>query len=281
MGQLTSPMSQHDSRVESGHSSHQSSESDMMCPLELPVTFAKIRSYAGKPCIGVDNVMSVWTSVNVTADVNPLPLPENSKLAPLDLVILLDSLKQPFVSDLTPMVVASSILISNLVPNNDRLAIACVDGSTNRGFELLLPLGFHSSEKTRAALDAFSLRQLKKTKKPSPDLSHSIRQVSRIFCPSPRAAFGHLVFVSANSHRVKGLTISGIDRAIGFNTISPHPCFPLDTTSHPLGWHMFYDGSAEDGQTSGSHFIPKVSKVVRQLRTGISAGFVSNLDLSF
>ncbi|KAJ5351673.1 hypothetical protein N7452_000647 [Penicillium brevicompactum] len=281
MGQLTNPMSQQDSRVGSGHSSHPSTESDMMCPLELPVTFAKIRSYAGIPCIGADNLMSVWTSVNVIADVNPIPLPESSKLAPLDLVILLDSLKQPFVSDLTPMVVATSILISNLVANNDRLAIACVDGSTKKKFELLLPLGFHSFESTRAALDAFSLGQLKKKRKPSPDVSHSIRRVSRLFCPSPRAAFGHLVFVSANPHPVNTLIISGIDRAIGFNTISPHPRFPLETTSHPLGWHIFYDENADDAQAGGSHFMSKVSKVVRQLRTGISAGFISNLDLCF
>ena len=65
--------------------------SGLLCPLELPVAFATMRSYAGWPCMGTDS-MSVWTSVNVTADVEPISLPEVSSLAPLDIIILLDNL---------------------------------------------------------------------------------------------------------------------------------------------------------------------------------------------
>jgi hypothetical protein len=36
--------------------------------------------------------MSVWASVNVSADVEPISLPDDSSLAPLDMIILFDSL---------------------------------------------------------------------------------------------------------------------------------------------------------------------------------------------
>lgn len=65
--------------------------SRLLCPLDLLVTFARMRSYAGQPCMGADS-MSVWTSVNISADVEPISLPETSTLAPLDMVILFDSL---------------------------------------------------------------------------------------------------------------------------------------------------------------------------------------------
>jgi hypothetical protein len=176
------------------------------------------------------------------------------------------------------MVVASSVLTSNLVLNHDRLAIACVDGGANSGFELLLPLGFHSFGTIRIALNTFSLRQLKKKRRIGSNLGHSLRQISQLFSPSSRAAFGHLVLVSANSPK-DTLFISGVDPAIGFHTISPQLTFPLNTTNHPLGWHIFYDADADDPRSLESHFMRKVSKVVRQLRTGINPGCISNLEL--
>jgi hypothetical protein len=74
------------SQVEGGHSN-----SDLMCPIELPVAFVTMRSYAGNLCMSPDSSMSVWTSVNITADVQPIPLPEGSTLAPIDVVILLNN----------------------------------------------------------------------------------------------------------------------------------------------------------------------------------------------
>lgn len=249
-----------------------------MSPLELPIAVASIKSYTAKACVGSDYSISVWTSVNITVDVNTLPLPQNARPAPLDMVVILDTLPYPSVQLLTPMVLACSVLTSNLILNHDKLAIACVDGSTRRGFELLLSLGFHSFESTRAALDTFSLRQLQKKRKQVPDLSHSMQQVSQLFRLSPRAAFRHLVFISP-SPPTEPLVISGIDPAIGFNTISPQPIFPLETRNHPLGWHIFYDSSSGDPRVGDSHFMRRVYKVIRQLRTGIRTGYISNLDL--
>ncbi|KAJ5945307.1 hypothetical protein N7516_005475 [Penicillium verrucosum] len=248
--------------------------SGLLCPLELPVAFASVRSYTGWPCMGTDS-MSLWTSVNVSADVEPISLPESSSLAPLDIIILFDSLQQSSVSLLTPMVLASSVFTSNLLINSDRIAIACVDGKN--GFELLLPLGFHSFETLRTTLNEFSVRQLKKKTRRAPDAGKSIRQASRLFYLSPRAAFCHLVFIS--SCPPENLFISGVDTAIGIHTISPQLRFPLNTANHPLGWHIFYDAEEDDPRSCEVHFMRKVSKVVRQLRTGLSPGALSDLKL--
>ncbi|CAG8200388.1 unnamed protein product [Penicillium nalgiovense] len=250
--------------------------SGLLCPLELPVAFVTMRSYAGWPCMGTDS-MSVWTSVNVSADVEPISLPEASSLAPLDIIILFGNLQQSSVSLLTPMVLASSVFASNLVAEIDRTAIACVDGSSKNGFKLLLPLGFHSFDTLRTALNEFSLRRLKKKTRRTPDVGNSIRQTSRLFYPSPRAAFCHLVFISACPP--EDLSISGVDKAIGIHTISPQLRFPLGTENHPLGWHIFYDADADDPRSCEVHFMRKVSKVVRQLRTGLSPGAISDLNL--
>ncbi|CAI7599186.1 unnamed protein product [Penicillium glandicola] len=272
-------ISKHKSRMESARSISnmlQRGSSGLLCPLELPIAFANVRSYTGWPCMGTDS-MSVWASVNVSADVEPISLPESSTLAPLDIIILFDSLQQFSPSLLTPMVLASSVFASNLAINNDRIAIACVDGSSRNGFELLLPLGFHSFETLRTALDAFSLRQLKKKMRRCPDASNFIRQASRLFYLSPRAAFCHLVFIS--TYPQENLLISGVDTAIGFHTISPQLRFPLGTINHPLGWHIFYDADEDDPRSCEVHFMRKVSKVIRQLRTGLSPGVLSDLKL--
>ncbi|CAG8397236.1 unnamed protein product [Penicillium salamii] len=282
MGQLPRPMSkQHEARVDSGRFSETSFDSNLMCPLELPMTFAKIRSYAGKPCLGADYSRSLWASVNITADVNHIPMPEKTRPAPLDMIIVFDYPKRPSVGRLTPMMLASSILTSNLISNHDRLAVACVDGNTRAGFDLLLPLGFHSYDTTRAAFDNFFLCQLQKKQRPRtiPDLSHILRHISHLVFASPRASCGHLMLVSVNPPSPDPLLISGIDRAIGVHTLSPHSRFPLDTENHPLGWHISYDEHAEDLQHRESHLTRKVAQVVRQIRTGTTPGFLSNLNL--
>jgi hypothetical protein len=176
------------------------------------------------------------------------------------------------------MILASSILASNLAPNRDRIAMACVDGRATNGFGLLLPLGFHSFETLRSASNTFSLRQLKKRKVPCVDAGNSIRQVSQLFYSSSRAAFCHLVFISANPR--EGLVISGVDTSIGLHTISPQLSFPLDTTDHPLGWHIFYDAGSDDPRSSEVDFMRKVSTFVRQIRTGLRPGMMTDLRLS-
>ncbi|KAJ5816052.1 hypothetical protein N7447_008285 [Penicillium robsamsonii] len=273
------PISKHKSRVDSTRSLSnmlRPGSSGLLCPLEFPVAFATMRSYTGWPCMSTDS-MSVWASVNVSADVESISLPETSSLAPLDIIILFDNLQQSSVSLLTPMVLASSVLASNLALNSDRIAVACVDGSFRNGFELLLPLGFHSFEALRTALNALSLLHLKKKTSKFPDAGNSIRQASRLFYPSPRAAFCHLIFIS--SCPPENLFISGVDTAIGIHTISPQLRFPLDTANHPLGWHIFYDADGDDPRSGEVHFMRKVSKIIRQLRTGLSPGALSDLKL--
>ena len=91
---LADSISKHKSRMDSSRSLSnmlRPGSSGLLCPLELPVAFATMRSYTGWPCMGTDS-MSVWASVNVSADVEPISLPETSTLAPLDIIILFDSL---------------------------------------------------------------------------------------------------------------------------------------------------------------------------------------------
>jgi hypothetical protein len=59
--------------------------------MDLPVSFVSVRSLASKPQIGL-GALSLWTTVHVSADVSSIPLPGASVLAPLDVIILLDSL---------------------------------------------------------------------------------------------------------------------------------------------------------------------------------------------
>ncbi|OQD86780.1 hypothetical protein PENANT_c007G02687 [Penicillium antarcticum] len=279
VGASTGPMSPRNFRTDRTQAFseilHQGA-SDLLCPLDIPIAFANMRSYAGRPCIEAD-YLSVWTSVNISVDVNPIALPETAPLAPLDMIILLDCLQQPSPSLLAPMIMASTVLASNLIATFDRLALACVNGRSPSGFEILLSLGSHSVEAVQAALDIFSIRQMKKHRRRCPDLVNSIQKVSRLFCPSSRTAFCHLVLVSARSP--KSLLLANIDKAIGFHTVSPETYFPLGI-AHPPGWHICSDTDEEDSGPSNAHFARKVSKVVRQLRTGISPGVISDLKLS-
>ena len=58
--------------------------------MDLPITFVNLRATTDKVHIGME-ALSLWTTVHVTADVNAIPFPGASKLAPLDILILLDS----------------------------------------------------------------------------------------------------------------------------------------------------------------------------------------------
>jgi hypothetical protein len=59
--------------------------------MELPVAFVDVTSTTNRPQIGLGPV-SLWTTVHVSADVSSVPFPGTSGLAPLDVIILLDSL---------------------------------------------------------------------------------------------------------------------------------------------------------------------------------------------
>lgn len=175
------------------------------------------------------------------------------------------------------MIFGSSNLTSNLVTNYDRFALAYVDPSEACGFKLLLPLEFHAVEVIHSAFESFSASRLAKTKQTQSDLGCVVLRVSQLFRRSPRAAFCHLVFISAAPP--PQLSVPRVDEAIGLHTISPQPCFPFETTSHPSGWHIFRDVSLRNTDPNELYFMRKVSKVVRQLRTGLSPGAISDLNL--
>lgn len=147
-----------------------------------------------------------------------------------------------------------------------------------QGFEILLPLGFHSLDTVRSTLNRFSQRQhLMKHGAPL-DLGNIIQQVANMFCTTTRPAFCHLFFVSANPP--DHLLIPWIDQAIGFHTITPQTCLPVTRPNFQGDWHISYDVATGDVCPYGAHFIRRVSKVIRQLRTGIRPGSISDLKLS-
>jgi hypothetical protein len=61
-----------------------------MRPLDLPMTFVNMTLNANASKLGMGPV-STWMTINMSADVSPINLPETTALAPLDLVILLDN----------------------------------------------------------------------------------------------------------------------------------------------------------------------------------------------
>lgn len=65
--------------------------SSFLSPLDLPLSFADVKTSISKTQIGLEPT-SLWTSVHVSADVTSLEFPGVSGLAPLDMIILLDSL---------------------------------------------------------------------------------------------------------------------------------------------------------------------------------------------
>ena len=158
------------------------------------------------------------------------------------------------------------------------MALAYVDGATTHGYHVLLPLGFYSTEGVRDALNAFSRYQSLKNKKPVVDLGKAIRQASSIFHYAPRAAFCHLFFVSATppSH----FSIPDIHQNIGFHTITPQACFPLENATTRPGWHISYNVGVNNATTKQIPFIRKVSRVIRQLRSGMRPGSILDLKLS-
>ncbi|KAJ5642187.1 hypothetical protein N7490_006187 [Penicillium lividum] len=60
-------------------------------PIDLPIAFVNVRAATSTLHIGKEPT-SLWTTVYVSADVSPTPLLGTSSTAPLDIVILLDSL---------------------------------------------------------------------------------------------------------------------------------------------------------------------------------------------
>ncbi|KAJ6121029.1 hypothetical protein N7523_005309 [Penicillium sp. IBT 18751x] len=246
-------------------------------PLDLPISFVSVRSIPNKPQIGLLS-STLCATVQVSADVNSVSVSESSDLAPLDVIILLHSVAQPSVNILTQITFGASALASNLLFGYDRIGLAYVDGRKSLGFEVLLSLDFHSMDAVRSALNLFLLLQPPNYCKASLSLGEIIERVSGLFSGCPRSAFCHLFFVSGTSPLQ--LAIPSLNQAIGFNTITPQPCLPLNQSPLKSGWHIYYDVGVGNACPRGAYFIRKVSRVVRQLRTGICPGSVLNLRLS-
>ena len=59
--------------------------------MDLPATYVSVKAETDKVHIGME-ATSLWTTVYVTADVSAMSFPGSSGLAPLDVLILLDSM---------------------------------------------------------------------------------------------------------------------------------------------------------------------------------------------
>ncbi|KAJ5704124.1 hypothetical protein N7493_011262 [Penicillium malachiteum] len=248
-------------------------------PINGPVTFVNLRTVSSRLNIGMGST-SVWTTIYVSADVDPTPPLGASRGAPLDIIILLDNLRRKSTDLLAEITVGSSVLINHLTHNHDRIALAYVDQKSKQGFEILLPLGFHTIEVVHAALEVFSRRQLSIDQMIPPDVGYAciIGKAIDMFFRSPRAALCHLFFLSATPP--DRLLIPPINSAIGFHTITPNACLPMDNIKFQSGWHISYTVGPYDTGPRDNHFIRRISKVVRQLRTGVCPGSVVNLKVS-
>ncbi|KAJ5725199.1 uncharacterized protein N7483_006556 [Penicillium malachiteum] len=254
-------------------------ESSTLQPINGPVTFINLRTVSSRLHIGMGST-SVWTTIYVSADVGPTPPLGTSRGAPLDIIVLLDSLRRKSTDLLAEITVGSSVLISHLTHNHDRIALAYVDQKSKSGFEILLPLGFHAIEVVQAALETFSRRQLSSAHMISSDIGYTyiIGKAMDMFFISPRAALCHLFFVSATpSDRI---SMPPINSAIGFHTITPHACLPMDNITFQSGWHISYTVGPCDTGPRDNHFVRRICKVIRQLRTGVCPGSVIDLKLS-
>lgn len=178
---------------------------------------------------------------------------------------------------LSDITLTCSILASNLIFSHDRVALAYVDVGTKSCFEILLPLGSHSLDAVRCALDLLSRRHYLRLRKTSPDLGKVIQLAAGLFSASPRTAFCHIFFISATTHAQ--LVLPSIDPAIGFHTVTPQHCLPLHHMNHQPGWHISYEFGNDGHDPKGTHFIRKVARVIRQLRTGIRPGAINNVKL--
>lgn len=176
-------------------------------------------------------------------------------------------------------IVASSLaIVSSLTAVDDRFAISYIDKDSADGFGLLLPLGVHSLDSARIAMDVFSLHQLTGQRSRKIELQKIIQQISETVYLRDRPAVCHAFFVTA-SPSVR-LSTPATDRGIGFHTISPHFRFPFSGSDIPSGWHIFYDTNSYDANSKEAVLRHKISTAIEHMRTGVEPGVVTDLKLS-
>lgn len=175
-------------------------------------------------------------------------------------------------------VVSSLAIVSALTAIDDQFAIAYIDKDLADGFGLLLPLGMHSLDSARAAMDTFSLHQLTGRRSGKFGLEGIIRRVSKMFCLPERSALCHVFFITATPS--VQLSTLAMDRNIGFHTISPHYRFPFNGPEVFSGWHIFFDISNYDMDSKEFVLRDKISSAVDHIRTGVEPGVLTDLKLS-
>lgn len=183
------------------------------------------------------------------------------------------------ISTLRQIVVSTLAIVSGLTSIDDRFAITYIDRDSIDGFSLLLPLGTHSLDSARAAIDMFSVHQLTNRRTECDELQGVTLQVSEMLCLLARPALCHLFFVTANTSVQLSTPVT--DRRIGFHTVSPNFCFPFNGSDIPSGWHVFYDINSYDTEAKEFILKDKISTVIENIRTGIEPGLVTDLQLDF
>ncbi|KAL1998251.1 hypothetical protein VTN02DRAFT_6543 [Thermoascus thermophilus] len=251
--------------------------SGILAPFDLPVAGVKMVAAAEVLRIGTEPV-SLWTTVDIAADVK-MDEPISPELAlPLDIVLLLDNLPESPVVMLRQIANSAYTVASCLNRRLDRFAVCCVDDGAEGGLKVLLPLASHSLHVAKRTMDDLRYLQLREAKPEGYGLDKAVFQASDalLHC-SNRDALCHIFLITAHSQTPYPLP--HIDRRVGFHTVSPDPQFRFSNSQPHPGWHIFPDIDTSNAGTVEVALIGKITKVLRQLRTGTNPGIVTNLTV--
>lgn len=179
---------------------------------------------------------------------------------------------------LSQFILGSTSLASHTIQGRDRIALGYVNETFTNHFQLLLPLDFHSVDNIQAALNIFSHRSRAGNPRRR-NLEVAICESSKVFSALPRIAYCHLFFLTSASpaNRTSNYHVPGIDKVIGFHTITPQSYFPINYMNHQPGWHIFYD--PEEIGSNRIHFDQRVAKVFRHIRLGIRPGSLEHIKI--
>lgn len=159
----------------------------------------------------------------------------------------------------------------------DHFGITYIDRNAVNDMGILLPLGSHTMNSARTAIETFTIRQLTAEKSEGGELHNALPHLSKMLCFSQRMALRHIFFITAAPPIY--VTTPMIGNEIGFHTISPDYCFPFDNLAVPRGSHIFYDIHLNHPDSQERFLKRKVFKVIEHLRTGLDPGVVADLKL--
>lgn len=184
---------------------------------------------------------------------------------------------QAAIGKLRQTAISSLAIVSNLMNGMDHFAITYIDRNAVNDVGILLPLGSHTMDSARTAIETFTIRQLT-AEKSGGELHNALPQLLKMLCFSQRMALQHIFFITAAPPM--HATTPMIENEIGFHTISPDYCFPFDNPAVPRGSHIFYDIDRNHSDSQESFLKRKVLKVIEYLRTGLDPGAVADLRLN-